>query len=153
MVQKRYQDFSRFIWWWDFTIFSSLSPTYQLLRSHLFRYFQVRHCTTTTFHSLPSLSLKLPCCLVLSLNLYQKAFISKICNYCLSFTENGTIKAKDTWRETTIHIHIHTYCGDAFGFWGKAGATTEPLSRPLSKVCELVIIYSIFGNSCITLFV
>ncbi len=82
-----------------FASFSELSLSFNLPSSHLFRYFQIRHCASSLFSGFPSLPTKSPWEEAFKLNLHMGGIISKIYAIILSKDNYHNIKIIKAWEE------------------------------------------------------
>ncbi|KAF3840930.1 hypothetical protein F7725_006792 [Dissostichus mawsoni] len=80
-----------------FRSFTDLSSEFELPTSHLFRYFQIRHCTKSLFPSFPSLPPNQIWDEFLCSDPLQKSLISKIYNKLLTDDSSHTTKIKAAW--------------------------------------------------------
>lgn len=80
-----------------FSTFSDLRSDFTLPTSHLFHYFQLRHCASTLFPSFPYLPANQPWDDLLTLKLNQKSLISKIYAQLMIFDDGIAVKAKVGW--------------------------------------------------------
>lgn len=100
---KTFKDFYRD---GTFRSFADLSSEFQLPPSHLFRYFQIRHCAKSLFPAFPSSP---PLQLweeFLSPDPPQKSFISKIYNKLLNHDTSSITKVKAAW-EGELGLELH----------------------------------------------
>lgn len=100
----------------SFISFSDLSLENKLPVTHLFRYFQIRHCISSLFPSYPSLPHTQPWEELLSLKFNKKSIISIIYKQLMDVEVHTTIKVRMSWeQELGINISDHQ--------WEKAIAT------------------------------
>uniref|UniRef100_A0A672IKH9 Reverse transcriptase domain-containing protein n=1 Tax=Salarias fasciatus TaxID=181472 RepID=A0A672IKH9_SALFA len=106
-----------------FYSFTDLAQEFTLPSSHLFRYFQMRHCAKLLFPSFPHLPPAQPWAELLQLNPSQKSLITKIYVNIQAFNSNMTTKIKEAWENelgltldnhwwdsVLQHIHKSTIC-------------------------------------------
>ncbi len=89
-----------------FRSFADLSSEFQLPPSHLFRYFQVRHCAKSLFPTFPSIPLIQLWDDFLLSDPLQKSRISGIYNKLLSYDSSPIIKIKVAW-EGELGLTLH----------------------------------------------
>lgn len=82
-----------------FRSFTDLSCEFHLPPSHLFRYFQIRHCVKLLFPTFPSSPAIQLWEEFLCSNPFQKSLISKSYNKLLSFDSSQTTKVKAAWEQ------------------------------------------------------
>ena len=82
-----------------FRSFTDLSCVYQLPPSHLFRYFQIRHCVKSLFPTFPSSPTVQLWEEFLCSSPFQKSLISKMYNKLLSYDNLPSTKFKTAWEQ------------------------------------------------------
>lgn len=93
---KHFRDFYKDV---VFSTFSDLRSDFDFPASHLFRYFQIRHCSSTLFPNFPSLPTDQPWDDLLTLKLSQKSLISKIYAQLMLFDGHSAVKAQVSWSQ------------------------------------------------------
>uniref|UniRef100_A0A3Q3ENM7 Reverse transcriptase domain-containing protein n=1 Tax=Kryptolebias marmoratus TaxID=37003 RepID=A0A3Q3ENM7_KRYMA len=89
-----------------FRSFTDLSSEFHLPASHLFRYFQIRHCTRVLFPGFPSKPPNFQWEMFLSWDPLQRSFISKVYTEILLSDSSPIVKVKRAW-ELELGLHFH----------------------------------------------
>lgn len=95
-----------------FASFSELSSSFNVLPSHLFRYFQIRHCASSLFSGFPSLPTKSTWEEAFKMNPLMGGTISKIYTIISSKDNAHNIKTVKAWEE-------ELYLEFEGGYWGR----------------------------------